>query len=194
MRKSQKIFAIGILFLSITSCKPKVVIEDDKGSKVEFDIESIELTSSEKEQEQDRLIIEEVERFIETNKSDVVLNYLFLCDTSMIEVNRKYDVNHKISNISIGIGKNDVRLSAVPDSYKIAEGPVATYKISNDSLGRFASYFLDLQLDENYKIKSFKGTLRFMKDKNGIEKLSFMKEINPQDKYLIEIKLKNNKW
>lgn len=109
-------------------------------------------------------------------------------------MNRNYEANHKTSNISIGIRKNDVRLTPIPSSCKIDEGLIATYKISNDSLGRFASYFLDLQLDENYRVITFKGTLRFMKEKDGIEKLSFIKEVNPEDKYLIENKLKNNRW
>ncbi len=194
MRIIQTTFAIGIFLLTIVSCKPKVVIEDDRGEKVEFEIENIEFSSREKEEEKDRLIVEEINKFIETNKSDAVLNYLFLCDSSMIEVNRDYEVNHKTSNLSIGLGKKDARLTPVPSSYKIDEGPIATYKIINDSLGRFASYFLDFQLDENYKIKSFMGTLRFMKKKDGMDRLSFMKEIRPQDKYLIEEKLKNKSW
>ena len=194
MRLIQTIFAFGILFLSITSCKPKVVIENDKGEKVEFDLENIKLTSSEKEGEKDRLILEEVNRFIKTNKSDAVLNYIFLCDSLIINVKQDYEVSHKKSNIYIGLEKKDVRLTPIPGSYKVNEGPVADYKISNDSLGRFASYFLDLQIDENYKVTTFKGTLRFMKEKGGIERLSFMKEINPQDKYLIKNKLKNNRW
>lgn len=57
MRKIQTICAISILFISITSCKPKVVVEDDKERKIEFNIEKIELTSSEKEEQKNRLII-----------------------------------------------------------------------------------------------------------------------------------------
>ena len=75
------ILALGFLFLSITSCKPKVVIEDEKEGKIEFEIENIELTSSENESKKDKLILKNVEEFLATDKSDAVLNYLFLCDS-----------------------------------------------------------------------------------------------------------------
>lgn len=107
---------------------------------------------------------------------------------------RKYNVKHKLENIKIGIRKTNVRISPIPSSFEITDGPLAEYKIENDSLGKFASYFMDIKLNDNFEISDFKATLRFMKDINGIEKLSFKKEISAAENYLIVEKLNKNWW
>jgi hypothetical protein len=153
---------------------------------------SFELTSSEKENKKDSLIMTNINHFLENNKSSVVQNYYFLCDTSMISPIREYDVKHKIDNIKIR--GNSVRITPIPELFKLTEGPVAEYRIENDSLGKFASYFIDIKLDANLEVSDFKATLRFMKDSNGIDKVSFKKEITATESYLIEEKLKKNWW
>lgn len=193
MRNIRIIITALMISSAFVSCEAKHH-EDNKENTVEFEVENVKWTSGEKEQEQDSLILDEVNRFIHNNKSDAVLNYWFLCDSNMIAVNGDYEVNHKANNVSIGLGKKNVRLTPIPSSYKIDEGPIATYKINNDSLGNFSSYFLDLELDENYKVITFKATLRFTKEKDGGNILSFMKEIGPNDQYSLEEKLKNNNW
>ena len=132
--------------------------------------------------------------FLKNNQSSVVRNYHYLCDTSRIRALKEYNVNHKIENINIAIGKNTVRISPIPGSFKISDGPLAEYRIENDNLGKFASYFIDIDLNNDFEISDYKATLRFMKDSNGIEKVSFKKVITATENYLIEEKLKKNWW
>ena len=132
--------------------------------------------------------------FLKNNQSSVVRNYHYLCDTSRIRIFREYNVKHKLENINIGIGKNTVRISPIPGSFKISDGPLAEYQIENDSLGQFASYFIDIDLNTDLEISDYKATLRFMKDSNGIDKVSFKKEITATENYLIEEKLNKNWW
>lgn len=183
----------GILFIIIFGYLASRC-ERNENHNYPVEITDIELTSREKEDLKDSIIISEINEFLKKNKSASVKNYLALCDTTYIESIRDYDVHHKRSNITIGIGKKDVRLSPIPSVYRIDEGPKAIYKISNDSLGEFASYFLDVELDENYKVKTFKATLRFQKLKGNVKRISFTKEISSSEDYLILEKLRNNKW
>ena len=163
------------------------------GCKNDVKSVSIRLTSSEKEKKKDSLILLNINHFLENNQSSVVQNYHFLCDSSMISPIREYEVKHKPENIKIGIGKTNVRITPIPGAYKITDGPLAEYRIENDSLGKFASYFMDIKLDDKFGISNFKATLRFMEDSNGIEKVSFKKEISASENYLIEEKL-NKYW
>jgi len=150
---------------------------------------TFELTSSEIEERKDSLILVNVDRFLRTNQSAVVKNYHFLCDSSMIKPLRDYDVQHKRENIIIGLSNKDVRLTPVPQSYKITDGPKAEYRIENDRLGKLFTYFVDLKLDDTFEIVGYKATLRFTKVSNGMEKLSFEKEILADENYLIEEQL-----
>jgi len=171
---------IGIFLISLVACK-----NDVKSLK-------LELTSSEKKKTKDSIILNNITDFLEKNQSSVVKNYHFLCDSSMIRPIREYNINHKIDNIKIR--GNSVRITPIPESFKITDGPLAEYRIENDSLGKLASYFIDIKLDSNLEISDFKATLRFMKDSNGIEKLSFKKEITATENYLIQEKLNKNWW
>jgi len=169
-----------IILISFFACKNDIKSID------------IEITSSEKELKKDSLILSNISDFLKNNQSSIVRNYKFLCDSSMIRQIRAYDVNHKIENIKIGIGKNTVRISPIPSSFKISDGPFAEYRIQNDSLGKFVSYFIDIELNNELEVSDYKATLRFMKEINGIEKISFKKEITIDEKYLIEEKLNKN--
>ena len=71
---------------------------------------------------------------------------------------REYNVKHKLENINIGIGKNTVRISPIPGSFKISDGPLAEYQIENDSLGQFTSYFIDVDLNTDLEISDYKAT------------------------------------
>jgi hypothetical protein len=177
-----RISILGILLIFFVGCK-----NDVKPI-------SIELTSSEKEKKKDSLILSNINHFLENNQSSVVQNYHFLCDSSMILPIREYDVKHKLENIKIEIGKTNVRITPIPGSFKIADGPLAEYRIENESLGKFTSYFMDIKLNDNFGVSDFKATLRFMKESNGIEKVSFKKEISATENYLIEEKLNKNWW
>ncbi len=172
----------GIFQFFIVACK-----NDNKSF-------SVEITSSEKENKKDSLILSNINDFLKNNQSSVVRNYHFLCDTSMIRPLRVYNVNHKPENINIWIGKTRVRVTPIPGSFKISDGPIAEYQIENEILGKFASYFIDIELNDSFEISDFKGSLRFVKDSIGIETVSFKKEISPKEEYLIEKRININRW
>ena len=177
-----KFIMLGVILISLIGCKNEIKIKD------------IELTSKENEAKKDSIIISEINKFLKNNKSDVVMNYHFLCDSSMIKPLRSFNVKHKRENIKIQIGKKNIRISPIPGSYKISDGPIAEYIIENDSLGKFDSYLIDIVLTDNFKISDFKGTIRFKKELNGIIRLSFIKEIRSTENYLIKNKLNKNWW
>ena len=188
------IIILTISTLLINSCGFNINIEDEEGNSIIFKIEDIELTSSEIEKRKDSIIISEVNNFIDTNKSAIIINYKYLCDSNLIEPLRNYIVDHKDENIQIGIGKKDIQISPIPLVYKISEGPYAKYKIDNDNFGKLSSYIIDIELDGNFKIIDFKATLRFMQKDGNVERVSFKKEIYPSDNYLIEENIKKNRW
>ena len=184
-----------LLFILMTSCKPKVTIEDNKGNVIELKTNKIEYTTSERESRKEEKIIQSINKFLENRTESVVKNYWFLCDTSNIKIHRTYEVRHKHENIDIHIGHKNVTISAIPSSYKIAEGQIAEYKIFDDSLGQLNSYFIEIELTENYEVKDYKGILRFGKrQENGLNRVTFKKEILKGENYLIEEKIKNGGW
>ncbi|QNR25104.1 hypothetical protein [Croceimicrobium hydrocarbonivorans] len=181
-------------FLVLTSCKQNVTVEDDKGNSLEFEITNIELTSSEKEARKDSLIIRNINKFLKENNSAVVQNYFFLCDTLNIQPFRDYNPQHKNSNINIHLGKKEVSIRPLPGSYRIEDGPFGQYKITDDSLGTFHSYVIEIRLTDDFEVQDYHSTLRFSKNVGGINRLSFKRDIESDEQYLIEEKKEKNNW
>ncbi len=192
---TQKIILFGILFLGIISCKPKVTIKDKEGNTLQLEVTDLEFTTNEKERKKDSLIILKVNKFLETNSSSIVNNYWFLCDTLYIKSLRDYNVRHKTENINIHLGKESVTIRPTPGSYLEADGPFAAYKITDDSLGHFHSYIIDIFLTDNFEISDYYATVRFSKEINGVNTVTFKHLIQKDENYLIEEKIgKKNKW
>ena len=147
-----------------SSCKLNVNHENRLGDSTEFEVTGIEITSSKKEARRDSLIIQNINVFLRNNNSAIVRNYLFLCDTSNIESFRGYDPKHKNLNIDIHIGQRSVSIRSLPGFYKIKDGPMGRYKITNDSIGRLESYVIEVSLSQNFDIQNYHSTLRFSKD------------------------------
>lgn len=191
MRFKGNILILGLI-IGIVACKPKATITDEDGNTIQLEVSNIEWTTKDKEEQKDKVIIEEINSFLENNKSDAVTNYLYLCDSSMISPLRDFNVFHKKENIHIGLGKNEVQLSPIPGVYKVSEGPYAKYKVHGDSF-ELVSYFIDIKLDKEFKVIDFIATLRYYIKNDGDEKVFVKKEIYPNDKYLIERRINANR-
>lgn len=198
MKNNRKKGFVAITFIGffalISSCKPHVKVEDGQGNSIELEITDFDLTSSEKEAAKDSLIIRNINAFLQNNPSAIVQNYWFLCDSSNIEPVRDFYPKHKNENIDIHIGKKSVSIRPIPSSYKIQEGPFARYTITNDSLGNFHSYVIDVSLTSDYHVLDFNSTLRFSKDIEGVNRVSFKRLIQKDEHYLIEDKKEKNTW
>lgn len=187
------IMTVGII-ASLISCRPDQTTEDSRKSPMEFPISEIEWTSSEKQAARDSLIISNINSFLQENRSAIVRNYLFLCDRANIEPLRNFDPGHKDQNIDIHIGKQQVSIRPIPGSYKIAEGPFARYKITDDSLGRLHSYVIDISLADDYTVLDYSATLRFAKEIDGVNTVVFTREIQKDEIYLIEERKETHNW
>ena len=180
---------------TLLSCSPSVNENESNGETYEFEISDIEITSREKEARKDSLILKNVNELLNKRESSLIKNYWFLCDTVNINPIRDgFSVEHKDENINIHLGKETVTVRPIPGSYEIKKGPYAKYKLLDDSLGEFHSYVIDIQLNEDFKIKDYYATVRFHKIVDGVDKITFTEIINKNDHYLLSEKFTDKKW
>lgn len=181
------LFASSFIF---SSCQ----LREQKGENQKV---IVEITTENIEDRKSAKVLKNVIAFLEEKKETepIVQNYWYLCDTSNINSLRNFDVNHKTENIRIDLGKSGATVSPFPGVYKISEGPFAEYKINDDSLGKMHSYLIEIEFLNDFNIKDFKAVLRFSKkQENGLNRVTFKKEILKGEDYLIEQRVKTGKW
>jgi len=189
------LFRVTYLIFIILIAGCHFSIKDSNGT--EYKITNIELTSSEKEEEDEKLILRNVNDYLISNRDSITIiqNYWYLCDSLRIRTLRDYDVRHKDANITISLTKKYVEITPIPDSYPISEGPLAEYLINDEKLGTLYTYRLKLFLTEDFKVNDAHAQIQFAKiDHEGRGRVSLRRQIDKNEIYSIKEKLKTKNW